>query len=1197
MILRTLVKSSQKRLRVMLAMMGPFMAMAMAADGDVVPAKADFFLSPAGNDGNSGTEDKPFRTLVRARDAVRELRAKGQNGDVTVMVRGGTYPFAETAVFGLADSAPKGAATRFVAYPGETPVFSGSVPVSGWRRLESAPERLPEKAEGKVWVADVSDILARKVPQEPRVEPAHVKLVAGELLVNGDFTQGQKGWEIYAADPALERLDVAFGPATKGRTLQLHVASAKASHRLQFRQNVSVAKGQEYIWRFTMSADAPTKVPALVLQQNPPHQNVVAEDVEVGPEPKRYELRGIAPADLNCVASFQIGGNGGRTIRISDVSLIGPKQANTYVQRPFHETAGRFFSLFEAGERLPRARSKGFRQTNSASGWHDGPHDELQFPEGMVRDGPDVTDAELCVIPRAQWVQNMLPLVSVDEAAKVAKLRYPATYAMAYCGAGHNSTVWVENRLEHLDSPGEWVLDSRAKRLYLWPRTSEPQEIAAPILTELIRIEGTIDYAGPADTPVRGIEFHGITFSQAERYSWHGLTGWGVQHDWEAFDAPSGMVRLRGAEDCVFQDCQFVNSGATGLRLDLHAQRNRVQGCQFAHLGGVGVFLCGYGPGAKDVNRENEIVDNYIHHIGETYWASPGIFAWQSGRNHIAHNTLHDTPYTAIVVSARAGLAPFPSPQECSGSIRNHEIQDDQRGNWWQREPLLHGRLNIIEYNDIFRVMRTLGDGNGIYISGTGKGNRAQYNYVHDCPSEHMAEGIRCDDDQHDTIIHGNVIWGMGGHATGITIKGRNTITNNIIGAPCVARTARGFISLELGSMQGTVVKRNVLYATRRGHSFFYQNRLYGSGAVPRLRDAEADGNLYWCVEDAERARTFVRAEQANGVETQSRVADPLLIDPAEGDFRFQAGSPALAMGIESLDMSQAGLGAPYRQRYIKPPLLTAISPTGGVLRRPIQITITASEPGTDIRYTIDGTLPTARSARYAGPFLLEEPCELRARSFKDGFADGSGASSFFAPPPAPLRLDLTGRKPGDLSPVGKTHEEEGSAATIRVAGDETSPAFLRFLDQPGQKYDFNPHLTIPFKSDAGRLIGRITVRVDRDTHLYYQWRRHNLPPLQAGPTFYIQPGGKLCLTDGRELMRLPLGQWVAFELVGTLGVTPAAPFTLRAHLPGEEKPREFRDLPAPNADFRAMDSVFIVAQGVVAAQFDAKDIELVPTD
>ena len=122
-------------------------------------------------------------------------------------------------------------------------------------------------------------------------------------------------------------------------------------------------------------------------------------------------------------------------------------------------------------------------------------------------------------------------------------------------------------------------------------------------------------------------------------------------------------------------------------------------------------------------------------------------------------------------------------------------------------------------------------------------------------------------------------------------------------------------------------------------------------------------------------------------------------------------------------------------------------------------------------------------------------------------------------------------------------------------------------------------------------------MRVDKDTHLYYQWRRHNLPPLQAGPTFYIQPGGKLCLTDGRELMRLPLGQWVAFELVGTLGVTPAAPFTLRAHLPGEEKPREFRDLPAPNADFRAMDSVFIVAQGVVAAQFDAKDIELVPTD
>ncbi|MBT7302420.1 MAG: hypothetical protein HN849_23015 [Victivallales bacterium] len=1195
MILRAPLTSSLRSLSILLAALS--LPLAMAADGDVALAKADFFLSPSGDDGNGGTQNQPFRTLARARDAVRELRAKGRNGDVTVMVRGGTYPFAATAVFGLADSAPKGSATRFVAFPGETPLFSGSMPVTGWRRLEAIPDRLPAKARDKVWVADVRGILARKVPQEPSIPPAPVKPVSGELLLNGSFVQGRKGWEVYAADAAQEKLDVTFEPAAKGQAARLHVVAGRASHRLQLRQNVNVAKGQEYVWGFTMSADAPTKVPVLLLQQSPPHQNVVHQDVEVGPKAKRFVLRGIAPADLDCVASFQIGGNVGRTIRIADVSLIGPKRGNRYTQRPHHETAGRFFSLFEGGERLPRARSKGFRQTNSASGWHGAPHDELQFPEGMLRDGPDVTDAEIRVIPRAQWVQNILPLVSVDEVKKVAKLRYPATYAMAYCGAGHTSTVWVENRLEHLDSPGEWVLDSRAKRLYLWPRTDEPQDIAAPVLTELIRIEGKIDYPGPTDMPVRGLEFHGITFSQAERHSWHGLTGWGVQHDWEAFDAPSGMVRLRGAEDCVFQDCQFVNSGSTGLRLDLHAQRNRVQGCQFAHLGGVGVFLCGYGPGAKDVNRENEIVDNYIHHIGETYWASPGIFAWQSGSNRIAHNTLHDTPYTAVVVTARAGLAPTPSTRECSASIRNHEIKDEQRGNWWQREPLLHGRLNIVEYNDIFRVMRILGDGNGIYVSGAGKENRVQYNYVHDCPSKHMAEGIRCDDDQHETIMHGNVVWGMGGHATGITIKGRNTITNNIIGAPCVARTARGFISLELGSMKGTVVKKNVLYATRRGHSFFYQRRLYGSGAAPRLRDAEADGNLYWCAENAERARTFVRAEQANGVEKQSRVADPLLMAPAKGDFRFKPGSPALAMGIEPLDMSKAGLRAPYRQRYIKPPLRTTISPVGGVLRKPIQITLAASEPVAAIRYTVNGTLPTMRSTPYAGPFLLREPCELRARSFKDGFADGSGASALFAPPPDPLRLDLAGCKPGDLSPMGKTHEEEGKEATIRVAADETTPAFLRFLDRPGQKYDFNPHLSIPFKMKAGRLVGRITVRVDKDTHLYYQWRRHNIPPLQPGPTFYIRPGGKLCLTNGRELMRVPLGQWATFEVTGTLGVAPASPFTLRVHLPGEEKPREFRDLPAPGAGFRAMDSLFIVAQGVAKAQFDVKDIELVPAD
>ncbi|MBT3376287.1 MAG: hypothetical protein HN742_19200 [Lentisphaerae bacterium] len=1114
---------------------------------------------------------------------------------MTVLFRGGTYPVHETVIFGLADSAPAGTQTRYAAFPDEEPIFSAAAPVDDWRRLTEYPERLSQKARGHVWVADVTAILRRRVPQEPlpHSDPEEVEL--GELLQNGDFSQGRKDWDVYAANAKTEKLAVSVQPRITGRTASLRVISGRSHHHLQFRQAVNVTKGGTYTWRFTASADQATVLPVRLLEQSPPHRAVITSDLALSREPKTFELRGVAPSDLLCVASFQVGGTPGRKIQLQAVSLTGPMTRNKHARRPTYATAGRFFTVFAGSDRLPRARSRGFRQTNRVGGWHDGSHRDLHFPPGAFRDGQSVRDTEVVVIPRAQWVQNVLPVTSVNEETRVAELAYPASYALAYCGAGHGSTVWVENRLDDLDSPGEWALDSAAGRLYLWPRGNRPQDIRVPLLTEMLRIEGQINPMGPTDTPARGLHFEGITFSHAERYSWHGRSGWGLQHDWEAFDAASAMVRLRGAEECVFTACRFIDSGSTGLRLDLHAQQNVVRGCVFAHLGGVGLLLAGYGPGAKDVNKRNEFTDNYIHHIGETYWASPGIFVWQSGENRIAHNTIRHTPYTAIVVSARAGLSREPSPRECSATIRDHEIEDSQRGNWEAREPLLHGRMNVIEYNDISQVMQRLGDGNGIYISGTGKENRVQFNYVHDCPSPHMAEGIRCDDDQYDTIIHGNVIWGMGGHATGITIKGRNTITNNIIGAPIVPRTARGFISLELGTMEGSVIERNVLLATRRNHHFVFQRRLYGSGETPRMRDAQADRNLYWCREAPARANAFLESERAHGIEKTSRVADPELRDPLSGDFRFKSSSAALAMGIEPVDVASCGLRSPYRKRYIKEPLAVRIDPPGGILMRPLRVTMIADQPEAAIRYTTNGTLPSLHSTTYDRPFEIDEACELRARGFLQGFEDTNGATALFLPPPDPLTVDFPRLQ--SLSDDVRLHvrAEEGRPFGITLAQVGTDRKGLRFTDGPGQKYDFNPHLEIPFTMKVGGLRGRISLRVDAATHVYCQWRRHRPGPLKAGPTFYIRPGGRLGTENGHELMRVPVSTWLRIEMEGSFGTEQANRFTLRVEVEGVDTVREFTDLPTRSGDFREMDSLFIVAQGIKKAAFDVREIALTP--
>ncbi|MEO5803237.1 MAG: right-handed parallel beta-helix repeat-containing protein, partial [Verrucomicrobiota bacterium] len=215
-------------------------------------------------------------------------------------------------------------------------------------------------------------------------------------------------------------------------------------------------------------------------------------------------------------------------------------------------------------------------------------------------------------------------------------------------------------------------------------------------------------------------------------------------------DRPTAMVRLRGAEKIAFEKCRWFESGGAGLRMDLHAQSNRVSDSVFEHLGGTGILLAGYGPGTKDVNKHNEIFRNDIHDVGEILWHAAGISVWQSGENRIAYNLVHDVNYTAITVSGRINWN-----REGRGdgwkTIRWNEIESlgngalipaprKPRPTWKTREPFLHGRNNLVERNEIHDVMKKLWDGDAIYISGTGRGNRIRENYIHDCMSLNMAK-------------------------------------------------------------------------------------------------------------------------------------------------------------------------------------------------------------------------------------------------------------------------------------------------------------------------------------------------------------------------------------------------------------------------------------------------------------------------
>jgi len=102
--------------------------------------RADFYVSPNGNDRWSGRlaqpnrqrTDGPFATIHRARDAVRAVQAEDPRAR-TVLLRAGLYSLREPLRLGPEDSGTARSPITYAAYPGEAPVLSGGVRLSGWK--------------------------------------------------------------------------------------------------------------------------------------------------------------------------------------------------------------------------------------------------------------------------------------------------------------------------------------------------------------------------------------------------------------------------------------------------------------------------------------------------------------------------------------------------------------------------------------------------------------------------------------------------------------------------------------------------------------------------------------------------------------------------------------------------------------------------------------------------------------------------------------------------------------------------------------------------------------------------------------------------------------------------------------------------------------------------------------------------------
>ena len=702
--------------------------------------------------------DGPITTLEAARQQVQKLKKEHPGQPIEVLIKGGAYALTETVVFGLDDSGTKDAPITYKAAPGEEPVFSGGVPITGWKQLSTDPDGVAEKAQGKLWAAPIPEGYC-------------------------------KSWSIKSL--------------YDGETLLKRSKSKKFKYAEVEKENDFNRQGKKLT--STLEYDGPA------------------------------------------VAAFD---------------------------RAVH------------------------------------------FRDDDIKDWKNPSDIEL-VISERPWLANVIALDRIDADKKIAYLAVDPTYQPERTGNRYT----VENAIEYLDEPGEWAVDTQAGVIYMWPEKDlDTMNVVAPYLSEFIRVEGTED--GPFAS---NLHFEGLTFTHGVRDILQ-EDDKGLQHDWEMYDKANAVIRFRFAEDCGVKLCTIKASSGTGIRLDMHCQRITVATNHIHHLGGGGILLSGYGPGTKDVNKNNIVHDNYIHHIGQLLLHSAAIFVAQSGHNEITHNTISDVPYNGMVIS---GCRPhefhlvkrIPFRRAWVSSIRFDEcepyIEKAQAARYKNSLshflPLLHARENKILMNDISRTLLKLHDGNAIYFSAMGEDNWVEHNYLHE--NHDTAGALRLDDNPSFTIIRNNVITKS---EAGLGLKGPADLANNFIFTETFlrGRSLPGW----LGGTKQVKPKNNIFMppASSESTSGLYLTDKRATDRPFYENLPLTEGSIYFTKNKS--AAYKPKTKLGNDLYTGKRItggkksvkllyADPKFDEDAmkKGLFQFKKGSPATRLGIKPIDLREVG--------------------------------------------------------------------------------------------------------------------------------------------------------------------------------------------------------------------------------------------------------------------------------------------------
>jgi hypothetical protein len=349
------------------------------------------------------------------------------------------------------------------------------------------------------------------------------------------------------------------------------------------------------------------------------------------------------------------------------------------------------------------------------------------FDRALLEENIGGQDAELVVYEN--WSVSRALVTSSDQ-------RQLATAtAVGWIGHGDMTTAspgkpaFIEHTRVALDQPREWFLDRSTGTLTYLPAPGEKpaQTVAvAPMLTQLVKIAGT------KDKPVRNLHFEGLRFEHTDfALPPTGYSEIQVGHFGPSMKLPTHVqpvaIECVYAENIRFERCRLAHLNNSGIGFGPGCRRNAVVGCVIEDIGGNGVMVGWRGVGRlkggtegaldadwmdpADAPAHNEVANCVIRRCGADSRGAVGIFVAFSADTRVAHNVIHDLPYTGVSIGYR-----------------------------WDTTPTSQVRC-VAEYNHIYDVMKTLADGGGIYTLGFQPGTILRGNLIHDVHRSAYAQG------------------------------------------------------------------------------------------------------------------------------------------------------------------------------------------------------------------------------------------------------------------------------------------------------------------------------------------------------------------------------------------------------------------------------------------------------------------------